>query len=279
MKVEEISPHGFCGGVERALRMARSALAEQKAKGAAALQVCCLHELVHSETVVESLKAAGMMFVDGVDGAPDGSILLVSAHGAAPADYAAAESRGLKVVDATCPFVAAAHERIRENFRAGKRTVVVGSPTHAEVRGYLGEPGACLPDDVRPGEVTGLVCQTTLDAGEHEGVCSATRDRQRAVRDFVGRNRGGGLAVGVVVVGSATSANTRRLADIAEDAGARAWRVGSAEELSAIDFGGLDVVGVTSGASTPEELYRKAVSRVADMCSVVKFAPMDKELK
>ena len=258
MRVEVIHPHGFCAGVERALRMAHAALANVGER--AAQEIYCLHGIVHNETVVQSLAAKGMRFVESVDDVPEGAVMLISAHGTSPANRAAAEARGVRVVDATCPFVAAAHVKIRENFAAGMRTVVVGAPEHAEVRGYLGEPGACLPEDVKPDERTGRVVQTTLDAGTYEGVCTATRDRQQAVRDFVSAHRGCASSVGVLVVGSAKSANTGRLAEIAERAGAKAWRVNSPDEIASIDFAGIEMLGVTSGASTPEEALLAVLS-------------------
>ena len=258
MRVEVICPHGFCAGVERALRMAHAALSD--ADEATAQGIYCLHGIVHNETVVQSLAAKGMRFVESVDEVPEGAVMLISAHGTSPANRAAAEFRGVRVVDATCPFVAAAHAKIRENFAAGMRTVIVGAPEHAEVRGYLGEPGACLPENVKPGERTGRVVQTTLDAGTHEGVCTATRDRQQAVRDFVTAHRGRASSVGVLVVGSAKSANTGRLVEIARKAGAKVWRICQPDEIAAIDFAGIEILGITSGASTPEDTLHSVLS-------------------
>ena len=253
MRVEVIEPHGFCGGVERAIRMANALADRVKEK------VYGLHEIVHNEDVVRELTAKGMMFVDSISEVPDGAMMLVSAHGTSPVTFEEAGRRGIEVVDATCPFVAAGHAKIRENFRNGMRTVVIGSATHAEVLGYLGEKGACLPVDVLPGERTGCVVQTTLDAGEHEGVCTATRDRQAAVLRFVESKRAEGediSAIGVLVVGSVKSSNTRKLAEVAERMGARAWRVASPDALGEIDFSGVAVLGVTSGSSTPEATFR-----------------------
>ena len=145
------------------------------------------------------------------------------------------------------------------------RTVVMGSATHAEVLGYLGEKGACLPEDVRPGEQTGCVVQTTLDAGEHEGVCTATRDRQAAVLRFVDSKTSEGVdvsAIGVLVVGSVKSSNTRKLAEVAERNGVKAWRIASSDALANIDFSGIEVLGVTSGSSTPEETFDSVVSKL-----------------
>ena len=289
MKIETISPHGFCGGVERAIRMAHELL--DRTGGT----VYGLHEIVHNETVVNALTSKGMVFVESVSEVPEGATVLVSAHGTSPATFALARERGLKVVDATCPFVSAGHARIRENFRKGMRTVVIGNPAHAEVLGYLGEEGACLPEEVRPGERTGTVVQTTLDAGEHEGVCTATRDRQQAVREFVStmlqlraearrydidriseasrKKIHSPLStlhsplskVGVLVVGSVKSSNTGKLADIAERVGAKVWRIAGAEEVPGLYFGGIEVLGVTSGASTPEDVYEAVLDALRNV--------------
>ena len=257
MLIEVISPHGFCGGVERAVKMAREALAAKRPDA----PVFCLHEIVHNEAVAAELGAMGMMFVESVEEAPHGATLLISAHGAPPAAYEAARVRALNVIDATCPFVAANHRRIRENFANGMRTAVVGEPSHAEVRGYLGEPGACRPEDLAEGEIAGTVVQTTLDSDGHDGVCTATHDRQEAVRRFIARHLGGAQdAVGVLVAGSANSANTARLVSIAQKAGARAWLAGSPEDALRIDLSGIGILGVTSGASTPEPLFLSIVA-------------------
>lgn len=254
MKIEVISPHGFCAGVERAVRMANEALSD-------GVPLCCLHEIVHNESVVKELEGKGVRFVDDVDDVPSGSAAIISAHGTSPDVFGKAAERGIRIIDATCPFVAAGHAKIRANFAQGMRTVIMGSPDHAEVRGYLGEPGACLPADVKPGEKTGRIVQTTLDSGKHEGVCSATRDRQQAVRRFVEGCRGESPAgVGVLVVGSPKSANTARLAEIARQSGAKSWRVSTTEDVEEIDFRGTEILGVTSGASTPESTLQTIVA-------------------
>lgn len=259
MRVEVITPHGFCGGVERAIRMAHELL------DTAHSRVYGLHEIVHNETVVRELISKGMEFVDSVSDVPDGAIMLVSAHGTSPATFEEAKKRGIEVVDATCPFVIKGHERIRENFRNGVRTVVIGKPTHAEVLGYLGEKGACLPEDVMPGEKTEYVVQTTLDAEEYEGVCTATRDRQQAVRRFVDSWKAQGFAsssIGVLVVGSSKSSNTGKLVELARHEGAKVWLIGAADDVHGLNLTGIDVLGVTSGASTPEGLFGMVLSEL-----------------
>lgn len=261
MRIEVISPHGFCGGVDRAIRIAKQTIEDSPPP------VYCLHEIVHNQSVVQELSAKGMRFVDAVEDVPDGSVMIVSAHGASPHVFDVATSSGIYVVDATCPFVAAVHRRIRDNFSNGMRTVVIGEPKHAEVCGYLGEPGACLPEDVKVGERYDTVVQTTLDSSAHKGVCTATRDRQRAVREFVGRFRDSS-SVGVLVVGGMNSSNSRRLVETAEGAGAAAWLVDSAHGVATLSFSGVDVLGVTSGASTPEYVLESVVSSLPNGSSV-----------
>jgi len=254
MRIEEIAPHGFCGGVARAIGIARKALEESGGK-----EVFCLHDIVHNATVAARLRDAGMRVARSVNDIPEGAWMLVSAHGAPPADIQAASARRIRVVDATCPFVAAGHERIRANFAKGVRTVIVGSPDHAEVRGYLGEKGACVADDVKPGEKVGMVVQTTLGAEGRDGVCTATEDRRQAVRSFVEGCLADGVppgAVGVVVAGSPESANTVGLVGVAERCGARVWRASGPADVGKMDMAGIRVLGVTSGASTPEDVYR-----------------------
>ena len=259
MTGEVIEPHGFCGGVERAIKIAKTALSDVS-------PVYCLHEIVHNETVVRELAADGMRFVDAVDEVPDGAVMLISAHGTSPAVRSAAEARSIRIIDATCPFVAAAHAAIRANAAKGMRTVVVGDPEHVEVLGYLGETGACREEDLKPGESAGRVVQTTLpvqpSAADDSSPCTATRDRQQAVRDFMLAHAEGGVSVGVLVIGSASSANTGRLAEIAERSGAKAFRVSSPEDVSGIEFAGISVLGVTSGASTPESLFLQVLHSV-----------------
>ena len=285
MKIETIEPHGFCSGVKAALEKALHALASSGAG-----PVCCLHEIVHNECVVAELRTKGLRFVADLSEVPAGATVLFSAHGVAPAVRREAQARGCRVVDATCPFVARVHRQVRTYADRGLGVVVVGHADHVEVRGVVGEArdaGACVAVVKDVADVAalpfpadgpvGAVCQTTLSADMVGSVfaalgaryprlettpasdaCTATRDRQEAVRAFVA---GGGD--GVLVLGSASSSNTRRLAETAEAAGARAWRAGDLRELAAIDFSGTDVLGVTSGASTPEAFFRAARASLA----------------
>ena len=263
MKVTVVEPHGFCAGVTAALRTALSVEPP----------VYCLHELVHNEIVVGDLRSRGFVFVERVEDVPEGSAVLFSALGVSPAVRARAEGRGLKVVDATCPFVERVHRAARDFAAKGLPVVVIGNPAHAEVRGIVGEvgnaivldPSAPLPRDLPP--KFGLVSQTTMNADEVESlvaalrvghevetmaeVCNATKVRQDAVKAFSGD--------ALLVLGSANSSNTRRLCEVAR---CRTFRAGTMDEVEALDLSGVVELGVTSGASTPETFFREAVSRL-----------------
>lgn len=285
MRVETIEPHGFCSGVTVAVKKAEAALARTGV-------VYCLHDLVHNETVVERMRAAGLRFVASLAEVPSGATVLLSAHGTGPEVRAEAEQRGLAVVDATCPFVARVHRQVCAYAARKLPVVVVGHATHVEVMGVVSEAraaGAQVAVVAKPEEVAqvpfpsgaaiGVVCQTTLSGEQVQAVlaalrtrypafettpsadvCTATRDRQEAVRAFVA---GGGD--GVLVLGSATSSNTRRLAEIAEQAGARVWCALDEKALENIDFSGISRLGITSGASTPEEVFGNVKLRMENV--------------
>ena len=265
-------------GVRAAVEKASRTLSLSSGKA-----VYCLHELVHNEQVVAELKARGMRFVESLDDVPDGATVLFSAHGVAPAVRGEARRQGLAVVDAMCPFVARAHRAVRNFAARGMPVVVVGRAEHAEVRGVRGECAdarvVSTPEEVAalpfPEGPVGVVCQTTLshdtvcavldalraryprlETPAAADVCTATRDRQRAVVDFV---RGGGD--GVLVLGSAGSSNTNHLVEVARAAGASfAARAGTLEEIRALDFTGVRRLGVTAGASTPEDFLQSVVT-------------------
>jgi len=283
-EVRIIEPHGFCSGVRAAVKMARHALSVHG-------EVWCLHELVHNGAVVDELRKKGMRFVESLEDVPEGGVGLFSAHGVAPCVRAQAAARGLKVIDATCPFVARAHRQVREFSERGVPVVVVGNAEHVEVVGLVGEykgveevkvvkDAAAVGDLPFPEEgPVGVVCQTTLSSGTVQDVlsalraryphllespasdtCTATRDRQRAVGDFV--RSGDTSATGVLVIGSANSSNTARLVEIAREAGVSAWRVDGPHELSSCDFAGIERLGLTAGASTPEAIVTDIAARL-----------------
>ena len=274
MKIEVIEPHGLCAGVNAAI-----------AKALRLRNVYCLHELVHNEIVVDELKDLGYRFVDRIEDVPDGETVVFSAHGVAPAVREYAAAHGMKVVDTTCPFVAKVHRAARDFVGKGLPVAVIGDPSHAEVKGILGE----IPKDMvlnvggdrlRAGRGDrpriGVVAQTTMNADDvarqvealreryevttTAEVCRATKERQDAVRGFCARRAAeGGGELGVLVLGSRMSSNSRRLVEVARECGAKAFMAGTMDELRGIDFSGIARLGVTSGASTPERFFIEAV--------------------
>ena len=268
MKIEILEPHGMCAGVHAAI-----------ARALKLRNVYCLHELVHNEIVIGELKDLGFRFVDRIEDVPEGETVVFSAHGVSPAVRLAAKERNLKVVDTTCPFVAKVHRAAKAFSDRGLPVVILGDPKHVEVKGIAGEIASATTRGrvgYGTGSRIGVVSQTTMNADEVERqvaelrktydvetmaeVCTATRDRQNAVKAFCDRSsaaRPSGL--GVLVLGSKTSSNSKRLKEVAEQNGAKAFLAGSMDELKAIDFSGVERLGVTSGASTPERFLMEAV--------------------
>ena len=258
MKVVEISPHGLCAGVNAAIA---SAL---KLK-----DVYCLHELVHNEIVVGELKALGFKFVKSVDEVPTGETVVFSAHGVSPKVRAAAKNRNLKIIDLTCPYVAKAHELAHEASARGDEVIVLGDRNHVEVQGILGEIAEKSNVASLAKRPLAIISQTTLDEEKAEREiarlstgrvisaisrpCAATKARQDAVRAFKGD--------AILVLGSASSANTRRLVEVAEKTGYKAFAASTLNEVRALkeELSSFEVVGVTSGASTPERFFTEAM--------------------
>lgn len=272
MKVEIIEPHGMCGGVNAAI-----------AKALTLKDVYCLHELVHNEIVIDELKALGFKFVERIEEVPRGETVVFSAHGVSPAVREAAQARHLKIVDTTCPFVAKVHKAAREFSARGLPVVILGDPKHVEVKGIEGE---CVAANVWDGRGAtpatagriGVVSQTTMNADEvtravgelkkncivetMAEVCHATKERQDAVKRFCA---GKSQVKNILVLGSGSSSNSKRLKEVAQEHGARVFMAGTMEELKRIDFSGVDHLGVTSGASTPERFFMEAVKFLRNM--------------
>lgn len=272
MKTVVLEPHGFCAGVQHALALAVGSLSGP---------IYGLHELVHNELVVEGLRRRGMVFVEDVDEVPEGATVLFSAHGVSPEVRRRAAARKLRVIDATCPFVAKVHRAARGFSERGLPVIVIGNRGHAEVQGILGEIEterfvvggdaiAAGPDALPPdGTAVGVISQTTMNSDEVAAavaelskryrvetmaeVCNATRERQEAVKRFAADTSSDGRRV-LLVLGSRKSANTRRLCEVAESAGVKAMIAGDLDEVKALagELAGYETVALTSGASTPE---------------------------
>jgi 4-hydroxy-3-methylbut-2-en-1-yl diphosphate reductase len=279
------APRGFCAGVERAIKTVELAL--EANQGA---PVYVRHEIVHNRTVVEDLEARGAVFVEDTSEIPTGATAVFSAHGVSPGVRQEAAERSLSMLDATCPLVSRVHAAVLRYAARGYTILFVGHNGHPEVEGVMGEaPGQVLlvetvqdaqevqPPD--PGKVA-YATQTTLslddvstilqtlrqrfpamvgpDAGD---VCYATQNRQEAVRALVAQH---GAQV-VLVLGSPNSSNSNRLREVAEQAGARAYLLGSATELEPGWLEGVARVGVTAGASTPEQVVQGVLERLREL--------------
>jgi 4-hydroxy-3-methylbut-2-en-1-yl diphosphate reductase len=270
-------PRGFCAGVEMAIKalawMVRSFDGP----------VYCFHEIVHNKIVVERFEAQGVVFVDEISEVPEGRPIMLSAHGSAPEVVAAARARGSYVVDSVCPLVTKVHHEVKVRAGKGFRIVYVGHEGHEEAVGTM----AVAPDSISRvesiaevlalpqfDEPVALLAQTTLSHRDWEGVAVEVRERYPEVWSpgrsdlcFATTNRQSALMAmaprcdAIVVIGSANSSNTRALEKLAIEAGCpRVFRVNGAEELPS-DLHGT--VGVTAGASAPEELVEAIIARLA----------------
>jgi len=281
------NPRGFCAGVDRAIEIVERAL---ELFGA---PIYVRHEVVHNRFVVDDLTGKGAVFVDELDDVPDGSTVIFSAHGVSQRVRKAAEQRGLKVFDATCPLVTKVHMEVARYCKAGRDVVLIGHAGHPEVQGTMGQWLPNPPkgnrihlvesiedvEDVhiaRP-ENLAFVTQTTLSVDDTEAIidalrkrfpaiegprrddiCYATQNRQDAVRELA---RQVDL---VLVVGSVNSSNSNRLRELAQKQGVPAYLIDGAEDVRAEWLEGLQAVGVTAGASAPESLVRGVIERLRE---------------
>jgi len=276
-KVLLASPRGFCAGVEMAIKALAWMVRTFDAP------VYCFHEIVHNKIVVDRFKQRGVIFVDDVGEVPVGRPIMLSAHGSAPAVVNAAKERSSYMVDSVCPLVTKVHHEVRTRAGKGYRVVYVGHEGHEEAVGTMAvapdaisrvetlDEVAALPTFTEP---VALLAQTTLSHREWEGVASAVKEKFPAVWTpgrsdlcFATTNRQASLTkiaaeVDVmVVIGSANSSNTLALAHLANEIGCpRVLRINQASELPA-DLSG--VIGVTAGASAPEELVVEVIEHLA----------------
>jgi 4-hydroxy-3-methylbut-2-en-1-yl diphosphate reductase len=275
------APRSFCAGVDRAIEIVERLL-EQNGP-----PVYVRHQIVHNEHVVRRLEDLGAVFVEDESEIPEGEICVLSAHGVAPSVKTNAETRGLRIVDATCPLVNKVHAEARHYADSGHLVALVGHANHVEVIGTLGErPDQTVviesPEQARElvtDKPVSVITQTTLslddvapivDALEgHLGalrrphaddICYATQNRQDAVKAMAAE--GASL---ILVIGSETSSNAKRLVEVAEGAGAVATLVDGESPLDEDLLDGHETVGLTAGASTPEELVLATAERLAQL--------------
>ena len=273
-----VNPRGFCAGVDRAIEVVDRLLASHGAP------LFVRREIVHNRAVVEDFLSRGVVFVQELDEVPDGERVVFSAHGVAPAVWEEATRRGLKVVDATCPLVTKVHKEVVRQAADGYELVLIGHAGHDEVLGTMGEaPGRIslvtgVADvaelEFGPESLVAYVCQTTLSVDEtteivaalrkrfpgliepaKSDICYATQNRQDAVKALVQAGIGH-----LLVVGSQSSSNSRRLCEVAEKMGVRASLIDGPDDLDMQKLVGVPILGLTAGASAPEHLVQAVKS-------------------
>ena len=272
MEVVLSSPRGFCAGVVRAIDVVDLCLQKFGPP------VYVKHQIVHNPYVVASLERKGAITVETVEEIPLGSVVVFSAHGSPPEDFQNAQSRGLKVIDATCPLVTRVHNEAKKYHREGKKILLVGHRDHQEVRGTMGQAPMTLVDerdatslpDWDSGTPVAVLTQTTLsvddtrevveetkrnfpDAITRADICYATTNRQHAAKELA-------RTVDIVlVIGAQNSSNCNRLQEVAQAQGVPAYLINGPDDLDHTWLEGVSRVGITSGASTPEVLVDEVI--------------------
>jgi len=282
MEVLLANPRGFCAGVDRAIEIVERAIALHGAP------IYVRHEVVHNKFVVNDLRKKGAVFIEELDEVPAGATLIFSAHGVSQAVRRDAESRGLRVFDATCPLVTKVHVEVAKMREQGREIIMIGHKDHPEVQGTMGqsEGGMYLvegPEDVaglkvRDDNNLAFVTQTTLSVDDaqvtidalekrfpsivgpkRDDICYATQNRQDAVKTLAKQ------CDVVIVVGSPNSSNSNRLREVAQNQGVDAYMVDNAVELQDAWVEGKARVGVTAGASAPEILVQQVIERLKNL--------------
>jgi 4-hydroxy-3-methylbut-2-enyl diphosphate reductase len=277
MRVLLAQPRGFCAGVVRAIDIVERSLEKFGAP------VYVRHEIVHNRHVVEKLRQQGAVFVESLDEIPDGAVTIFSAHGVAQSVEAEAAARGLPVLDATCPLVAKVHVHGKRYVARGRTLVLIGHAGHPEVEGTIGQIDApvylvsSVEDvaalDLPPDTPVAYVTQTTLSVDDTRGIiaalrarfmdlegpdvsdiCYATQHRQSAVRDLCG------LVDLLLVVGARNSSNSNRLREMGTEQGLPSHLVADGSEIDPAWLVGVQTIGLTAGASAPEELVLDVIA-------------------
>ena len=282
LKLILAAPRGFCAGVDRAIDIVELAI---KRYGA---PVYVRHEIVHNKHVVDGLKAKGAIFVEELDEVPDGAKVIFSAHGVPKAVPEAATTRGLDWLDATCPLVSKVHRQAERQIGAGRHIIFIGHAGHPEVVGTFGQ----VPDgnmtlvesvedvaalDFAADAPLAFLTQTTLSVDDTaeivaalhrrfpgivgpraDDICYATSNRQAAVKAIAERCQL------LLVIGAPNSSNSRRLVEVSERCGTPSRLIQRASEIDPSWLEGVEVLGLTAGASAPEELVREVVVRLGE---------------
>ena len=279
------APRGFCAGVDRAIDIVERAL--QKF----GRPIYVRHEIVHNTHVVNDLRSRGAIFIEELSEVPPGATLVFSAHGVSRAVEEEARERGFRIFDATCPLVTKVHIEVAKLAREGYEFIMIGHKGHPEVEGTMGQldGGIHLVEDVddvvhvQPAQTERLaiVTQTTLSVDDAAAITAAVRARFPSIREpkqqdicYATQNRQDAVkllsreADVVIVVGSPTSSNSNRLAELAGRLGVVSHMVDHADELQPGWFAAAHTVGITAGASAPESLVQEVVRRVRELGAV-----------
>ena len=273
MKVYLAVPRGFCAGVVRAIDIVQLAL---KKFGP---PIYVKHQIVHNQFVVNSLDELGAITVDNVSDIPTGSNVVFSAHGSPPEDYEIARSKNLKVIDGTCPLVTKVHNEAHKYSKEGRKIILIGHKGHQEVVGTMGQESMELFDDREAKELPSwnqdepvvVLTQTTLSVDDTEksiksitdnfknvvvknDLCYATTNRQESVKMLAKQ-----VEV-ILVIGSSESSNCNRLRDVAIDNGVKSYLINGSKDLDLDWIKGVDKIGITSGASTPDLLVDEVIN-------------------
>ena len=282
IRVVLAQPRGFCAGVERAIEIVERALEKYGPP------IYVRHEIVHNRHVVERLRAKGARFVDEIDEIPPGAVTIFSAHGVASAIETRAGERGLPVIDATCPLVSKVHIEGQRYANQGREIILIGHAGHPEIEGTMGRITGKVHLISRPEEVAKLqvgtpdklafITQTTLSVDDTRAViealkarfpsilgpdtkdiCYATQNRQRATLELAK------IVDIVLVVGAPNSSNSNRLREIAAEFGVPSYLIEDAKALDPSWLDGVSAVGITAGASAPDELVEELVERLREL--------------
>jgi len=278
-------PRGFCAGVDRAIEIVERAIAKFGAP------IYVRHEIVHNTYVVNDLKAKGAIFIEDLADVPPGATLVFSAHGVSKAVQNEARARGFSIFDATCPLVTKVHVEVAKLAKEGYEFIMIGHKGHPEVEGTMGqlEQGIHLVEDaadvqrvqLRQTDKIAVVTQTTLSVDDAAEIAAAVKARFPNVREpkkqdicYATQNRQDAIKMlspqveVVIVVGSPTSSNSNRLAELARKLGVQAYMVDSADELQASWIEGSKRIGLTAGASAPEILVEQVIARIRALGAV-----------
>ena len=276
------SPRGFCAGVDRAITIVERALELYGPP------IYVKHEIVHNPHVVERLQDQGAVFIEELEDVPKGAWVIFSAHGVSPEVRKNAQRLGLKALDATCPLVTKVHLEAQRYARQGFTIILIGHPDHVEVQGTVGEAPDCIfvvstVEDIENLKISDIdkvayLTQTTLSlddtaeivtilkkkfptiqAPPKEDICYATQNRQNAVKAMSNE------VDLILVLGAPNSSNTLRLVEVAQASGIRAKRIESAQEIDLQWFEGITRIGITAGASAPEDIVQDIVSTLQTM--------------